>query len=42
MSTTTAPDMALSSLLNLLEYEAAANALLPSPIFDFVAGSRGD
>ena len=41
MSTTTAPK-ASPPLLNLHEYEAAAKAVLPSSVFDFVAGGSGD
>jgi 4-hydroxymandelate oxidase len=42
MSTTTAPDVSPLPLLNLHEYEAAAKALLPSPVFEFVAGGSED
>jgi 4-hydroxymandelate oxidase len=42
MPTTTPPNVAPAQWLNLHEYEAAAKAVLPSPIFDFVAGGSGD
>jgi 4-hydroxymandelate oxidase len=38
----TAPDAAPLPPLNLHEYEAAARALLPTMVFDFVAGGSGD
>jgi 4-hydroxymandelate oxidase len=42
MPTTTAPDVSPAPLLNLHEYERAAKAVLPSAVFDFIAGGSGD
>lgn len=38
----TATDPPVTLPLNLHDYEAAARALLPPMVFDFVAGGTGD
>jgi hypothetical protein len=42
MTNTTMAGKPAAPLINLQEYEAAARTLLPTAVFDFIAGGSGD